>query len=175
MKKFGKNPIAIGCAVLAVCALAYGGTNNDTSSTPPETPSSSSSIVSQIDTEPVPEEIVARPDKSEPSAAVSSAATTSVAELEPELETAPAASSTPAEEPAAEETEPAAVAAEDPEPVIADTPEDDGDSEIIVYVTNTGKKYHRASCSSLKKSKIEITLENAKRNYEPCEKCNPPT
>lgn len=27
----------------------------------------------------------------------------------------------------------------------------------------------------MKKSKIEISLEDAKRNYEPCEKCNPPS
>ena len=45
----------------------------------------------------------------------------------------------------------------------------------IVYVTKTGKKYHRDGCSSLSRSKIPIKLEDAKkRGYEPCRKCNPP-
>lgn len=48
--------------------------------------------------------------------------------------------------------------------------------EIIVYITDTGTKYHRGSCRHLKKSKIETTLEKAKSNgYEPCGTCNPPT
>lgn len=42
----------------------------------------------------------------------------------------------------------------------------------IVYVTKTGKKYHKAGCSYLKESKIEMTLENAKnRGYTACSKC----
>jgi len=45
----------------------------------------------------------------------------------------------------------------------------------IVYVTKTGKKYHRDGCSLLSRSKIPIKLEDAKkRGYEPCRKCNPP-
>lgn len=54
-----------------------------------------------------------------------------------------------------------------------DTPSTD--DSIIVYVTDTGTKYHRAGCSYLSDSSIEITLDTAKRNYEPCSKCNPPT
>jgi competence protein ComEC len=44
----------------------------------------------------------------------------------------------------------------------------------IVYVTKTGTKYHRAICSSLSQSKIEIKLSEAKlRGFGPCEKCKP--
>ena len=43
-----------------------------------------------------------------------------------------------------------------------------------VYVTRTGKKYHRESCSSLRRSKIQISLEDAKQGYGPCGRCNPP-
>lgn len=42
-----------------------------------------------------------------------------------------------------------------------------------VYITNTGAKYHRGGCSSLKKSKIAISLEKAKGSYGPCKRCNP--
>lgn len=45
-----------------------------------------------------------------------------------------------------------------------------------VYVTRTGSKYHRDGCSSLSKSKIEITLKEAiEQGYEPCKRCKPPT
>ena len=43
-----------------------------------------------------------------------------------------------------------------------------------VYVTRTGKKYHRGSCRYLKKSKIKITLSEAKKRYQPCKVCKPP-
>jgi len=46
--------------------------------------------------------------------------------------------------------------------------------KITVYITNTGGKYHKATCGSLKKSKIPIALEDAKkRGYEPCKVCKP--
>ena len=49
-----------------------------------------------------------------------------------------------------------------------------GDDQIV-YITKTGKKYHRDGCSSLRSSKIPIKLEDAiKRGYEPCGRCNPP-
>ena len=47
--------------------------------------------------------------------------------------------------------------------------------EITVYITNTGSKYHRDSCRTLKNSKIPISLSEAVINYEPCGICNPPT
>lgn len=44
-----------------------------------------------------------------------------------------------------------------------------------VYITNTGKKYHLGSCSSLSKSKIPMNLKDAKaKGYTPCSKCHPP-
>lgn len=44
----------------------------------------------------------------------------------------------------------------------------------IVYITKSGDKYHTASCTYLRKSKISITLGEAKKEgYTPCSKCNP--
>lgn len=47
--------------------------------------------------------------------------------------------------------------------------------DIIVYITKTGTKYHRGSCSYLRSSKIPIKLKDAvARGYTPCSRCNPP-
>ena len=43
-----------------------------------------------------------------------------------------------------------------------------------VYVTRSGTKYHRDGCSSLRRSKIAISLAEAKQRYGPCGRCNPP-
>ncbi len=41
-----------------------------------------------------------------------------------------------------------------------------------VYITKTGKKYHKEYCSSLRKSKIAIDLNKAKqKGYTPCKLC----
>ena len=48
------------------------------------------------------------------------------------------------------------------------------ESEGEVYVTRSGKKYHREGCRSLSKSKIPISLAEAKERYGPCSRCNPP-
>jgi septal ring factor EnvC (AmiA/AmiB activator) len=46
---------------------------------------------------------------------------------------------------------------------------------ITVYVTNTGKKYHRDGCQYLSRSRIPIKLSEAKdQGYTPCSKCSPP-
>lgn len=46
--------------------------------------------------------------------------------------------------------------------------------EIVVYITNTGTKYHNSGCRYLSKSKIPISLENAQTDgYTPCKVCNP--
>lgn len=43
-----------------------------------------------------------------------------------------------------------------------------------VYITKTGKKYHREGCSSLSKSKISISLSDAKaKGYTACKNCKP--
>jgi len=47
--------------------------------------------------------------------------------------------------------------------------------EQIVYITKTGKKYHRAGCRYLSQSKISTTLKDAKANgYTACSVCRPP-
>ncbi len=44
----------------------------------------------------------------------------------------------------------------------------------IVYLTNSGTKFHRDGCSSLSKSKISISYEDAlARGFEPCGRCKP--
>jgi hypothetical protein len=43
-----------------------------------------------------------------------------------------------------------------------------------VYVTKTGKKYHVGTCQYLSKSKIAISLTEAKKLYTPCSVCKPP-
>lgn len=45
---------------------------------------------------------------------------------------------------------------------------------VTVYVTKTGAKYHRDGCKHLSKSKIPMSLEEARGRYEPCSACSPP-
>jgi len=54
-------------------------------------------------------------------------------------------------------------------PLISEIPQDE-----IVYITNTGKMYHRETCSYLSSSKIAISLAEAVKSYSPCSVCNPP-
>lgn len=59
-----------------------------------------------------------------------------------------------------------AEASEEPAPAPAEK------KGIIVYITKTGSKYHRAGCRYLSKSSIPISLEDAKaRGYGPCSAC----
>jgi competence protein ComEC len=52
---------------------------------------------------------------------------------------------------------------------------DSNDDEIIVYITDTGKKYHTSNCRFVNKSKYAITLKEAKeKGYTPCKVCDPP-
>jgi len=48
-------------------------------------------------------------------------------------------------------------------------------SDVVVYVTKTGAKYHKAGCSYLRKSSIPINLSEAVKSYTPCSRCNPPS
>lgn len=44
-------------------------------------------------------------------------------------------------------------------------------SAIVVFITNTGKRYHRESC---RYAKIKSNLKEAKaRGLTPCQVCNP--
>ena len=48
------------------------------------------------------------------------------------------------------------------------------DVSATVYITDTGKKYHRSGCRYLESSKHAISLEKAKQNgYTPCSVCKP--
>lgn len=50
-----------------------------------------------------------------------------------------------------------------------------GPASVVVYTTDTGEKYHRDGCVSLRKSKHETTLAQAKSiGYQPCKLCRPP-
>lgn len=49
------------------------------------------------------------------------------------------------------------------------------DADTIVYVTDTGNKYHVAGCGYLSRSCNETTLSEAvKAGKTPCSRCNPP-
>jgi micrococcal nuclease len=48
------------------------------------------------------------------------------------------------------------------------------DARQTVYVTRTGKAYHRAGCRSLSRSQIPIPLADAAARYRPCSNCKPP-
>lgn len=55
------------------------------------------------------------------------------------------------------------------------TADNSSDSEVTVYITNTGAKYHLYGCQYLKKSCIPVTLAQAKAwGYTPCKRCKPP-
>jgi len=47
-------------------------------------------------------------------------------------------------------------------------------TDVIVYITDTGSKYHREGCRFVNKSKTAITLDQASAQYEPCKVCRPP-
>ena len=48
-------------------------------------------------------------------------------------------------------------------------------SSVTVYITNTGKRYHKGSCRWLAWSKHAISLSKAKKaGYTPCKVCHPP-
>lgn len=51
----------------------------------------------------------------------------------------------------------------------------ESNTDVTVYITNTGSKYHTATCRTLKDSKIPISLSDAIGSYEPCGICHPPT
>lgn len=46
--------------------------------------------------------------------------------------------------------------------------------DITVYITRTGKKYHRAGCRYLRRNMIPMKLSEARKRYSPCSVCMPP-
>ncbi len=51
--------------------------------------------------------------------------------------------------------------------------EDSRELSKTVYVTKSGKKYHRAGCRSLKKKGTPTDLNQARRSKTPCKVCKP--
>ena len=48
-------------------------------------------------------------------------------------------------------------------------------AKLTVYITKTGEKYHRDGCSSLRKSRLAVSLKEAvARRYGACKNCKPP-
>ena len=96
----------------------------------------------------------------------------------PSASTQPAVQKPPPAEPAAvaPENPPApepTPAIEQPDPAPAEAPATQT-SEQVVYITNTGTKYHAAGCRYLKKSSIKTTLDEAKsQGLTACSVCNP--
>jgi len=61
-----------------------------------------------------------------------------------------------------------------PEPQLV-AQQTDQKKDVTVYITRTGKKYHRAGCRSLVSSSIPISLNVAKaKGYTACKLCHPP-
>lgn len=56
-------------------------------------------------------------------------------------------------------------------PWVWKNPPDDG----RLYVQGNGRKYHRANCQTLDGRRRAISLEDALRTHEPCQRCKPPT
>lgn len=46
--------------------------------------------------------------------------------------------------------------------------------DTVVYVTRTGRKYHRQDCPHASKSGRPIALREAGKRYGPCSRCDPP-
>ena len=58
---------------------------------------------------------------------------------------------------------------------VVESEELDEEEIVQVYVTRTGKKYHREGCYHLSRSRFLYSLKEAKKKfYQPCSVCNPP-
>lgn len=62
------------------------------------------------------------------------------------------------------------IVAQQPTVQLAEDPQ-----SATVYITKSGKKYHKDGCRYLSQSKIKTTLKEAKANgYTACKVCHPP-
>lgn len=59
----------------------------------------------------------------------------------------------------------------EPAPQVIPRPSPDG----MVYLTQWGKRYHKATCGHIKSSSARMKLEEAKKRFTPCPLCKPPT
>jgi len=79
-------------------------------------------------------------------------------------------------EPEPEVVAPAPAPAPAPKPAAKPKPKPAPKATVTVYTTRTGSKYHTSGCSYLSKSKIAISLSDAKaEGLTPCSRCNPPS
>jgi len=94
----------------------------------------------------------------------------------------PAPTPSPTPQPTPRPT-PSPTPAPTPSPTPAPTPsptpqpkETPGAEAIMVWLSATGSKYHSINnCGNMNPDKArQVTLEDAKQNYEPCGRCNPP-
>ena len=46
--------------------------------------------------------------------------------------------------------------------------------DLAVYVSRTGRKYHRSDCPHLRRGRTAIQLSEARKHYVPCTRCQPP-
>lgn len=91
-----------------------------------------------------------------------------IPDTEPEPET-PADIDPESETPTSAEPEVPSPAAPDPAPA---EPSPSPVQSETVYITQTGKKYHRAGCRHLQQSQIPISLDDAKaKGYTACKSC----
>lgn len=119
-------------------------------STPRQTPSATASTSRQAASTPVPKAS---------SSGYSLSIPASVLHLPDESSTSQTPSPTPAP-----------TQAPTPVPTVYAEPPSTG---YTVYITKTGTKYHNANCQHLKKSKIAISLDEARRlGYEACKVCH---
>lgn len=110
----------------------------------------------------------AEPAADEPTQEQPTEPETPTAEPEPESPAAVDPEPEP-ETPASAEPEVPSPAAPDPAP--AEPTPSPAQSETV-YITQTGKKYHRAGCRHLQKSQIPISLDDAKaKGYTACKSC----
>lgn len=61
-----------------------------------------------------------------------------------------------------------------PSPIAFAAPHATEASGPTVYVTRTGKKYHRSTCRYVYDATKGLPLEDAVREYQPCKVCKPP-
>ncbi len=88
----------------------------------------------------------------------------------PKPEPTPASAPTPEPKP---EPTPAPIPPPAPAPTPTPTPQQPVVGSIV-FITNTGKKYHSSGCRYLKDSKIEISISDAQsQGYDPCGVCKP--
>ncbi len=79
----------------------------------------------------------------------------------------------PVDRAAVASTQPAAQADRAAKPTTDDDPQQD--REVVVYVTEHGRKYHCANCQYVRTGGVKITLAAARaKGHTPCKKCKPP-